>query len=595
METTSFDVAGTQDQVADFLRVITSGLHDPPPERLLAERHLLKVESQRRGGVFDELASVRHGARGQGLSAYLEFGLEHLETEDLRKWARTWFTADNAVLWLWGGDPHELNLALPRGQWCALPPVQSRPLPPRSWITWGDSGASLTFLANADRGTANATAWWLQRYLNKALRHDAGLAYTVHVQQRQVGDARLFAVGVDGAPDRAQELRDALLAALEALDTVHVAEEELAAWRQETNEMLLSTERGAELGRLDLAATGLLLDGHLVRPEQVVEQCAAVTSASVASVIRNWYDTCLLAVPQNMVMPPTWNGVRRHSEHSVRGGRVFAPAIRALQGHRLLVAPEGITVEASRDIRWTVRWDDCAVVLKHADGSLTAIGSDGVAVQLLPGDWAGGQQLLADVFRRLEPSVVVPVSTRPSDQVVTGLRGMATWSTVVLGFVVSLFWFIALTTLLVPDPEATQGIDVTMLIAVVLAGCVTWPLVVRLRATKERRALPKEPSPTAIRFNQWLAQQEPATLPRLEVLGWMLALVLTAAIFVVEVALWLAIVAAFATRHLRKQRRHGIARVAPTPLPPPPPPRRTPATASERPTVPSRSNDYFTS
>ena len=50
------------------------------------------------------------------MSAYLELGLEHLRAEDLRMWAKTWFTADNAVLWMWGGDPEAVALSLPRGE-----------------------------------------------------------------------------------------------------------------------------------------------------------------------------------------------------------------------------------------------------------------------------------------------------------------------------------------------------------------------------------------------------------------------------------------------------------------------------------------------
>ena len=564
METTAFDVAGTQEEVVDFLRVITSGLHDPPAERLTAERHLLKVESQRRGGVFDELASVRHGARGQGLSAYLELGLEHLDADDLRTWSQTWFTADNAVLWLWGGDPSALDLTLPRGQWFPLPAVESRPLPPRSWIPWGDSGAALTFHTATDRGTANAVAWWLQRHLSKALRHYAGLAYAVHVQQRQVGDDRLFAVGVDGAPDRAGELRDALLAALESLSTVQVPDEEIVAWKREMKEALLSAERGAELGRLDLAATGILLSGEVIRPEEVVEQFAAVTPEGVASVVRGWHQTCVLAVPQNTEMPEAWKAVRRDSDSSVSGGEVFVPAARALQGHRLIVAPEGITARASAGLRWTVRWDDCAAVLRHADGSLTPIGSDGVTVQLLATDWVGGQQLVTDLSRRLAPSLMVPVDTRPTDQIVTGLRGLATVSTGALSLIVAVFWLSTLALLSsAPGEENPASLVWTGLGAGILAGYLTWALVIRLRAPKERRALPKEPSRMTMQARRWLAAQTPERLRTLEIAAWAVTALLVV-LLVLEVfpGLLPSIFTALLARRFRRERREAEAPAA---------------------------------
>lgn len=527
METTSFDVAGTQDEVSEFLRFITAGLHDPPIERLAAERHLLKVESQHRGGVFSEMASVRHGARGHGLSAYLELGLEHLRAEDLRMWAKTWFTADNAVLWMWGGDPQALELSLPRGERFPLPRVETQPLAPRSWFQWGDSGIALTFAFYADRGTANAASWWLQRHLAKALRHDAGLAYSVKVEQHAVGACRQFSVVVDGLPDRSAELRDAMLLALEGLGTATIADADLAAWKREMNEVLTSTDRASELSRLDLAATGLLLQQAAVLPCDVVDQCLAVTADGVAAVVRGWQETCLLAVPTGVEMPAGWALVRRHSTDSVLPERVFVPATRALEGHRLLVAHDGVTAEASPDVRWTVRWRDCAAVLRYADGSLTPIGSNGVSIPLVPGDWIADQELFRELERHIEPSLVVPLDSKPSAEGMTGLSGLASVSTGLLSLAVATFWFatLALCSLL-PDQESGAAIAVAIVVCAALSVGITWSLVVRLRAPKKQRLLPQERSRTANYVRRWLANQAPSRLRVLEGAAWALTALL---------------------------------------------------------------------
>lgn len=563
METTAFDVAGTQGEVSEFLRAVTTGLHDPPAERIATERHLLKVESQRHGGVFAEMASIRHGAQGQGLSAYLELGLEHLESADLRSWAQRWFTAENAVLWMWGGDPAGLDLQLPVGERIPLPAVDALPRPPLSWFPWGETGMALTFLSHTDRGTANAACWWLQRHLTKALRHDAGLAYSVTVDQRQLGDRRLFAVSVDGLADRSGDLRDALLRALDQLATTEVAQTDIAAWKREMNEALLSTDRGAELGRLDLAATGLLLGQTVLLPQEVVDQCAAVTAEGVGAVARSWSETCLAAVPWGIEMPNGWTAVRRCSEVSVKPERVFAPKTRALEGQRLLVAADGITAEASADLRWTVRWDDCAAVLKYADGSLTPIGSDGVAVQLLPGDWIGDQVLFGDIGRRIEPSLVVPVDSKPTEQVRIGLSGLASVSTGPLMALCAAFWLTTLVLVgLLADPESPAlSVGISVALCAALSIWVSWSLVVRLRASKERRALPKEPSHVSNVLRRWLAAQGAARLRVAEVAAWTLTGLFLFLLVVQSLPLlWPAIITGLIAVRVRRERQRIEAR-----------------------------------
>ena len=358
-------------------------------------------------------------------------------------------------------------------------------------------------------------------------------------------------------PERAVELRDALIQALEALNTVQVPGDEIEAWKREMSEMLLSSERGAELGRLDLAATGILLSGEAIPPEQVVEQCLAVTPEGVASVVRRWHETCLAAIPQQVEMPAPWNLVRRYSGSSVTGARVFLPAAHALADHRLLVAPEGVTVEASADVRWTVRWNDCEAVLKHADGSLTAIGADGVAVQLLPGDWIGGEQMVTDLARRVGPTLVVPVETKPNEEATRGLSGLAAVSTGLLVVLVGLLWFSTLVTMAVLADSDT-GTSVAAIAATFagLSGWTTWSLVVRLRAAKDRRALPREPTAVERRIRIWMVQQDARRLLWLEIAAWAVTVlvVLTLGRLLVGVPF------AVAALHLRRERQRVAAR-----------------------------------
>ena len=111
---TLFWAQGGPAQIVEFFELVVRGLNELPMERLAEELRVLEIESQRRGISqvgFD--LTTRFGPKGAGLFGWLEQGLHCLDAETIVEWARTRFTTNNAVLWLSGPIPEQLQLREP--------------------------------------------------------------------------------------------------------------------------------------------------------------------------------------------------------------------------------------------------------------------------------------------------------------------------------------------------------------------------------------------------------------------------------------------------------------------------------------------------
>src|ERR1044072_1091005 len=99
-------------------------------DRLETEKEILRTEAGRRGqGARSKMPVWRYGAQGYGLSSYEGHGPRPLTPDQVRHWAETRFTGDNAVLFLTADRvPDGLDLSLPAGRRFPTP-APSRALP----------------------------------------------------------------------------------------------------------------------------------------------------------------------------------------------------------------------------------------------------------------------------------------------------------------------------------------------------------------------------------------------------------------------------------------------------------------------------------
>ena len=131
---TLFWAQGGPAQIVEFFELVVRGLNELPMERLAEELRVLEIESQRRGISqvgFD--LTTRFGPKGAGLFGWQEQGLHCLDAETIVEWARTRFTTNNAVLWLSGPIPEQLQLRdLPMGDSVERPQLPPPLVPERA-------------------------------------------------------------------------------------------------------------------------------------------------------------------------------------------------------------------------------------------------------------------------------------------------------------------------------------------------------------------------------------------------------------------------------------------------------------------------------
>ncbi|GAB3942839.1 hypothetical protein GCM10027614_30590 [Micromonospora vulcania] len=159
---TTFHTQGSGADIAAFLTAVCGHLSDLPLARLDVEKEILRTEWSSRGAAAtDDIPLWRYGARDYGLTSYPEWGLGALTADDLRQWAARWFTRENAVLWIAGGQvPAGLRLALPAGTRQPVP-VASSALPRTpAYFVGGSRAVVLDSVVRRRTRPASSPGYW---------------------------------------------------------------------------------------------------------------------------------------------------------------------------------------------------------------------------------------------------------------------------------------------------------------------------------------------------------------------------------------------------------------------------------------------------
>jgi zinc protease len=153
--TTTFVTRGNPGEIAGFFNAVCVSLRELPIERLEAERQVLRTEAdQRRLTISDPLFIECYGADTYGLIAYPEFGIGALKADEVRAWARQYFTRGNAAMWVAGGPPPGgLQLDLPDGPAMPAPEPASSESRTPGWVTAPVQGVSWSRVARRHRCT----------------------------------------------------------------------------------------------------------------------------------------------------------------------------------------------------------------------------------------------------------------------------------------------------------------------------------------------------------------------------------------------------------------------------------------------------------
>ncbi|WP_208301622.1 insulinase family protein [Streptomyces sp. KS 21] len=406
---TRFHVTGTPADVVAYLNGVCAALRDLPTDRLETEKEILRTEAAGRGRGPAHAATLwRYGSRSYGLTGYAETGLYRLTADDVRAWAQTRFTTENAVLWITGDTvPDGLDLTLPSGVWHPAPAATSALPATPAYFRGDERGVVLT--AVVPRSTeAGLFAEVLGKELFRELRRKGGYSSTASgdYSPRDADSATVTAYA-DALPQK----QDALVGAF--VDVFA----KLRAGRIEQAD--LDSVRASALAQFDTPElAGCMLPGHAVnlllghRNLTVAEAKAeieAVTVADLHRVARAVWDDALLQVPGRGVDRAGLAAAPTDSPELVGGRR--HPAV-ADPGVFLRLAEDGVS-RVSPGQRVTVRFAECSLMQAYPDGARHLVGHDGFTVTVEPTLYHRITPAeLAVIDAAVPPSVVVAMPPR---------------------------------------------------------------------------------------------------------------------------------------------------------------------------------------
>ncbi|MET8167003.1 insulinase family protein [Streptomyces sp. NPDC005329] len=377
---TLFHVTGSEEEVVEYLNSVCAGLRDLPMERLETEKEILRTEAAGRGGgPQQQMPLWRYGAQGYGLSSYNELGTWSLTPDQVRHWAETRFTRDNAVLWITSDRvPDGLDLTLPAGSRFPAPAATSA-LPTTPAFISGDDGHVVLTSVLRRSTAASVFADVLGRALFQDLRQEGGYSYSAEAEyaQRDADFATLTA-HADSLPQKQDAVVGGFVDTLARLRAGRIEQSELDSVRTKLLKVYDTPDLAA--AALPSYALSLLLGHRILTPEQHRAELNAVTTDDLREVARETWDNALLQVPGRGV---DWAGLTlapQHSQAAVTGTRH-----RSLEDDEvtLVIGAEGVSLVTPRG-PVTVRYDAVAAMTTRPDGARTLTGHDGFSVTVEP-------------------------------------------------------------------------------------------------------------------------------------------------------------------------------------------------------------------
>lgn len=380
---THFLMQGSANEAVEFIHSLCASLHDLPFERLETEKSILNTEaSHRELGWARRLAAARYGARDYGIPGFAELGLPALTPDDLRGWASTYFTRDNAVLWFSGDDvPAGLDPILPAGRRRPLPtPSSALPMTPAS-ISTGPQGL-VGLSAVVRRGPAAMLfTELLERELFRHLRHEGGLSYAISAEYtaRDAEYAEIHATA-DALPATQDKLISSLVNILAGLRTGGIDPESLEVLRSRLVEARQAPDAAAQA--LPGLAADLLFGRRLPSEATVLDRFRALTGDDVHAAAAEALDCALLILP----------GQSFAADDAGYAPVSTGSAVAAIglpyrgfddPGTQLVVGASAVSLDRQGSFA-TVKYAECVAMQAWPDGARHLWGHDGVRVAIEP-------------------------------------------------------------------------------------------------------------------------------------------------------------------------------------------------------------------
>ncbi|MFI5795387.1 M16 family metallopeptidase [Streptomyces sp. NPDC051677] len=411
---TLFHATGSEEEVVKYLNSVCAGLRDLPMERLETEKEILRTEAAGRGGgPQHQMPLWRYGAQSYGLTSYNELGTWSLTPDQVRHWAQTRFTRDNAVLWITSDHvPEGLDLTLPEGVRFPAPTATSALPTTPAYISGDDGHVVLTSVLRRSTA-ASVFADVLGRALFQDLRQEGGYSYSAEADYspRDADFATLTAYA-DSLPQKQDAVVGGFVDTLARLRAGRIEQAELDSVRTKLLKMYDTPDLGA--ATLPSYALSLLLGHPILTPEQHRAELTAVTLEDLREVAREAWGGALLQVPGRGVDWAGFTLAPQFSTTSVTGTRH-----QSLEDEQvtLVIGAEGVSLLTPRG-PVTVRYDACSAMGARPDGARTLTGHDGFSVTVEPTLYRGvTPERIAALDAAVPPQATVRMPAREPDQI----------------------------------------------------------------------------------------------------------------------------------------------------------------------------------
>jgi hypothetical protein len=410
MSTATFWARGSAEEIGSFLQTVCAGLSNLPADRTGLEARVLRTEAVGRSlGPVPRMAWLRYGFTGLALSWLPEYFLNDPQPERVVEWAASRFTGGNCVLWVVGRLPDGLRLPLPAGPRYPLPVSRQIPGLPLPAALGGDDECISIGFESERTSTSTTVIRIAANRLRTQVRHERGLTYQVAGDREPLSTTRAHnMLWLTCLEEQAEAVQTELLNILGDLAAGGPTEQELAD--DLTAFMRQGTDPDGRVQDVAAAAEYELVGMPASGFADLVEERRAVTAAGCATELEAMLATAIL------------NGARVSSQHLPPGfnlypttcpplaGRVFRPVSARWPWEKtnvVIVGPDGISYATPNGRAASVRWADCVALVLRNDGTRTVLGSDGFSVELKPGAWKEGSDLVRLVDQAIPNSLRV--------------------------------------------------------------------------------------------------------------------------------------------------------------------------------------------